>query len=116
MAQRSASANERPAARAAACSQVTGTCGPGNYGQWFLPSLDELNALDISSVGGLAVTYYWSSSRWVANYAFLQLVGNGGGSDGGSGARSCGGSGDVSSGVCASIGRCGHETTRAFDF
>jgi len=77
-----------PAALAAACYQVTGTCGPGNYGQWFLPSLDELNKLDTSNlpastdgVGGLTHSaLYWSSSQITANRAWLQLVGSGGGS------------------------------------
>jgi hypothetical protein len=72
--------NSAPAARAAACYQVTGTCGPGNYGQWFLPSRDELNLLDVSSVGGLSPNVgYWSSSQFNALYAWFQYVGVGGG-------------------------------------
>ena len=67
--------NSAPAARAAACYQVTGTCGTGNYGQWFLPSKDELNLLDVSGVGGLTPNaYYWSSSQYNADYAWLQDV------------------------------------------
>jgi len=69
-----------PAARAAACYQVTDTCGPGNYGQWFLPSLDELNQLAVSSVGGLTPNgAYWSSSQVDAVNAWYQGVGFGGG-------------------------------------
>ena len=50
-------------------------------GSWSLPSLDELNALDVSGVGGLATfNYYWSSSQRVAFSAWFQLVGLGGGS------------------------------------
>lgn len=50
-------------------------------GSWSLPSLDELNALDVSGVGGLvAFGYYWSSSQGDASLAWLQLVGDGGGS------------------------------------
>ena len=59
---------------------------------WFLPSIDELNELDISSVGeletSLSYPLYWSSSQ--ANYLYLnglyQIVGlgvGGGGSNGG---------------------------------
>ena len=51
-------------------------------GSWSLPSLDELNALDVSGVGGLgAFNYYWSSSQVNASFAWFQLVGGGGGSD-----------------------------------
>jgi hypothetical protein len=47
---------------------------------WFLPSLDELNALDISSVGGLTPGgSYWSSSQSSAGSAWLQDVGFSGG-------------------------------------
>ena len=54
---------------------------------WFLPSKDELNALDTSNaptsfdgVGGLSPNvYYWSSSQAGAYIAWFQLVGFGGG-------------------------------------
>ena len=70
--------NSAPAARAAACYQVTGTCGPGNYGQWFLPSRDELNLLDVSDVGGLAPNgHYWSSSQSSPTHAWSQSAGAG---------------------------------------
>jgi len=72
--------NSAPAARAAACYQVTGTCGPENYGQWFLPSKDELNLLDVSFVGVDPGVYYWSSSQDSASSAWGQYVGLGGGS------------------------------------
>ncbi len=49
-------------------------------GSWSLPSLDELNALDISGVGGLTALSYWSSSQLDANFAWFQNVGSGGGS------------------------------------
>ena len=70
-------AQSAPAARAAACYQVAGTCGLGNYGQWFLPSFDELALLDdISSVVGLTpCLYYWSSSQANASYAESIMAG-----------------------------------------
>ena len=50
-------------------------------GSWSLPSLDELNALDVSGVGGLlAFNLYWSSSQNDASNAWDQGVGHGGGS------------------------------------
>ncbi len=58
-------------------------------GSWSLPSLNELNALDISGVGGLSANnFYWSSTQHnVASqqndvpWAWFQSVGYGGGSD-----------------------------------
>ncbi len=52
----------------------------GGRMSWSLPSLDELNALDVSGVGGLTTGYYWSSSQSAAAYAWGQYVGAGGGS------------------------------------
>ena len=47
---------------------------------WFLPSLYELNALDVSGVGSLSsFHYYWSSSLSDAGDAWDQFVGYGGG-------------------------------------
>ena len=47
---------------------------------WFLPSIDELNALDVPSVGGLSPgDDYWSSSQSSGGLARGQDVGNGGG-------------------------------------
>jgi len=54
----------------------------GGYSDWFLPSKDELNLmyenLKVFGVGGFADDYYWSSSEFNANYAWLQsyLSGN----------------------------------------
>ena len=62
------------------------TYAPNPYGVvvrgWFMPSRDELNLLDVSSVGGLSPhDYYWSSSQGSALYAWGQNVGYGGGDD-----------------------------------
>jgi hypothetical protein len=67
-----------PAARVAAT--YAPTVGGVSVTGWFLPSLDELKALDISSVGGLTpLDYYWSSSQIDASGAWRQYVGMGGG-------------------------------------
>jgi len=56
-------------------------------GGWFLPSLEELNQLDVSGVGGLVSNIvYWSSSQYEGSRcgtcsAWGQIVGNGGGFD-----------------------------------
>jgi len=58
------------------------------YGDWFLPSKDELNemylnigqgnALGLGNIGGFAINYYWSSTEFDANYAWNQNFSNGG--------------------------------------
>ena len=63
-----------PAARVAAT--YAPTVGGVSVTGWFLPSRDELKALDISSVGGLTpLDYYWSSSQPNAFDAWNQVVG-----------------------------------------
>jgi hypothetical protein len=46
------------------------------YSDWFLPSKDELNLmyqnLKQNGVGGFAAYFYWSSSEYSSNYAWLQ--------------------------------------------
>ena len=59
----------------------------GNYGDWYLPSIYELNlmylnigqgnALGLGNVGGFAASYYWSSTEFDSNYAWYQIFGNG---------------------------------------
>ena len=75
----SSGSNSAPAALAAStyAPSVNGAVVSG----WFLPSKDELNALDISSVGGLAASNgdYWSSSQGGAGSAWSQGVGGVGG-------------------------------------
>ncbi len=69
--------NSAPAARAA--STYAPTVGGVSVTGWFLPSLAELDALDLSGLGGLTwVNYYWSSSQSNADSAWNQLVGLGG--------------------------------------
>jgi hypothetical protein len=54
----------------------------GGYSDWFLPSRMELNLiyenLHLFGVGGFADDYYWSSSEYSANLAYLQAFSNGG--------------------------------------
>ena len=51
------------------------------YDDWFLPSKDELNQmylnLELYGYGGFASDFYWSSSKYNANYAWRQYFGNG---------------------------------------
>jgi Fibronectin type III domain len=63
-----------PAALAA--STYAPTVGGAVVTGWFLPSKDELNALDVSSLGGLSNDYYWSSSQYSVLYPWTQHVGN----------------------------------------
>jgi len=70
--------NSAPAALAA--STYAPTFGGVVVNGWFLPSLDELNLLDLSRVGGLpSLNGYWSSSQGSASDAWGQIVGYSGG-------------------------------------
>jgi hypothetical protein len=67
-----------------AANSVRAYAGALSAGSWSLPSLDELNELDVLGGGGLtAFALYWSSSQSEsdAGRAWGQDVGYGGGSD-----------------------------------
>ena len=57
----------------------------GEYTDWFLPSKDELNQMDInkstledvSGFNALITTYYWSSTENDSDHAWMQLFSNG---------------------------------------
>jgi hypothetical protein len=51
----------------------------GGYGDWYLPSLNELNKLYLNrvAVGGFADSLYWSSSQNSPNTAWIQNFGDG---------------------------------------
>lgn len=62
-------------------AQVCDALVYGGYSDWFLPSKDELNLmytiLGVYGVGGFAGVFYWSSSEYYANLAWLQNFYNG---------------------------------------
>jgi hypothetical protein len=66
------------AAKVCADYSVTGTNGV-NYGDWYLPSLHELNLLNLQKnvVGGFASSFYWSSSEIAANSSVYTYFGEG---------------------------------------
>ena len=66
------------ACRSGAANTVSDYDG-GGKNDWFLPSKDELNELykQRDSVGGFEKGYYWSSSQYGADAAWLQLFTNG---------------------------------------
>ena len=63
------------------------TIGVGVYSDWYLPSKYELNlmyrnigqgnALGLGNVGGFANSYYWSSTEYDFNFAWIQDFTNG---------------------------------------
>lgn len=76
-------------------------CTDGDYHDWYLPSMDELNQLYLNraAIGGFASAYYWSSSEVDADradFAYVQYFGSGPRFDSGvQGNRGKGGSGRV---------------------
>jgi len=51
----------------------------GGYSDWYLPSKDELNMLYLNriAIGGFTINYYWSSSEYDNNLAWVQFFFNG---------------------------------------
>jgi hypothetical protein len=86
-----------PDTRTAAAAEYCDTLTIGDYSDWFLPSMDELNemcwvlhsrrwngseaednpAYGTNRVGGFADDYYWSSSELSSLYAWVQAFYNG---------------------------------------
>jgi hypothetical protein len=64
---------------ATVCNEYSVTVGGVTYGAWYLPSKYELNLLYLQKavVGGFADYFYWSSSEYSVNDAWLQLFTNG---------------------------------------
>jgi len=68
-------------------AKLTANLALNGYDDWFLPSLDELNlmyqnigpgaAAPLTNAGGFASSYYWSSSDYYYNYAWLQNFASG---------------------------------------
>jgi hypothetical protein len=61
------------------CADYSVTVDGVTYGDWYLPSKYELNLLFLQkdAVGGFASAYYWSSTEFNDNTAFIQFF-NGG--------------------------------------
>ncbi len=62
------------------CADYSVTVGGVTYGDWYLPSKYELNLLYAQkvAVGGFANVYYWSSSEYNDNDAWVWNFGSGG--------------------------------------
>ena len=61
------------------CADYSVTVSGVTYGDWYLPSKYELNLLYLrkTAVGGFASGYYWSSTEFNINLAWLQVFGDG---------------------------------------
>ena len=59
---------------ATVCNEYSVTVDGVTYGDWYLPSKNELYLLYLqkSVVGGFAGNYYWSSTEYAGNYAWDQ--------------------------------------------
>ena len=65
---------------ATVCNEYSVTVDGVTYGDWYLPSINELNLLYLqkSVVGGFASSPYWSSTEYVNSIAWGQNFVNGG--------------------------------------
>ena len=63
---------------AKACNEYTYTQDGVTYGDWYLPSKDELHLIKTSGVSGLSLySYnYWSSTEHDNNHAYAEVLGN----------------------------------------
>jgi hypothetical protein len=66
-------------ATAGIAAKLCGDLVQGGYSDWYLPSKDELNKLQInrSAIGGFASVGYWSSTEYDDNGAWYQSFGSG---------------------------------------
>ncbi len=71
--------NQNGSFAAKICADYSVIVGGVTYGDWYLPSIYELNLLyqQKAVVGGLANSFYWSSSEGSDNTAWLQSFSNG---------------------------------------
>ena len=63
---------------AKACNEYTYTQDGVTYGDWYLPSKDELHLIKTSGASGLSLySYnYWSSTEYDNNHAYAEVLGN----------------------------------------
>ena len=63
---------------ARACNEYNYTQNGVDYGDWYLPSKDELHLIKTSAVGGLNLYNYnyWSSTEYNADKAYVEVLGN----------------------------------------
>jgi hypothetical protein len=63
---------------AKACNEYTYTQDGVTYGDWYLPSKDELHLIKTSGTSGLSLySYnYWSSTEHDNNHAYAEVLGN----------------------------------------
>jgi len=71
-------------ADAGIAARLCGDLVEGGYSDWYLPSKDELNKLYLNkdAIGGFTSNYYWSSTEFSSNSAWVQIFSNGGQYDG----------------------------------
>ncbi|MFH1120689.1 MAG: hypothetical protein V1775_12780 [Bacteroidota bacterium] len=60
-------------------ARICGDLVINGFSDWYLPSKDELNMLYINriAIGGFAGAYYWSSTEYDNDAAWIQFFGNG---------------------------------------
>ena len=71
--------NQTESFAAKTCADYTVIDGAVTYGDWYLPSIYELNLLYLQKdvIGGLSGPYYWSSTEYSHLYAWKQSFING---------------------------------------
>jgi hypothetical protein len=60
-------------------ARICGDLVLNGYSDWYLPSRDELSMLysNKAFIGGFAAAYYWSSSEFNNDFAWVQIFASG---------------------------------------